>query len=326
MNAKITKQRLSHLLSYDWLKIVATALGVILLWMLIFTTSATRILPSQQFGIFNYMGSTVTSRFNDYTSLSNIFSHEVIAISVGDTTTGGEEYVYQVMEARLVTNVVDVVFSPDVEGETSTEYQKEINGEPQKVTCLEDFLYRYTSYLYRLDGEDGFLAKMENYLNSYYNGDYENGEFDEAKVEADFREFVSATKDKRYKNEESIARGVQGELERISGYRTALIEFYSYLDAGYISLTEKTLYKHSNGTIYEFTGAYSINLCPSEKMENLKKDVYYRVTDEESNQTKTTALNMNLVFIKDGETRDGYEFENLSFVNQLVKTHCADLN
>ncbi len=326
MNAKITKQRLSHLLSYDWLKIIATIVGIILFWELIFTMSATRILSSQQFGIYNYIGSSITQRFNEYANSADSFSHELIQISVEDLTAGGNEYVYTLAESRLATNEADVVFAPDIEGNNLVQYKKEINGELINATCLEDFLYRYSQYVYQLDGEKGYFKQMENYLNGYYNGDYKNGELDEEKVETDFRTFVSATKDKRYKTAEQISSGIEGEIKRIKGYKTALIEFNSYLEKGYISLTEKTLYRFSNNEIFELTGAYSINLCPNEKMENLKKDVYYRITDEESSQTKTTALNMNLILIRDDKAREGLVFESLAFVNQIIRTHCADLN
>ena len=56
MDAKITKTRLSRLLSYDWLKIVGVIAGVILVWSLIFTMTATRITPAQQFHVLNYVG------------------------------------------------------------------------------------------------------------------------------------------------------------------------------------------------------------------------------------------------------------------------------
>lgn len=322
MDAKITKKRLSQLLSYDWLKIVGVIAGVILIWSLVFTTTATRILSSQQFGIYNYMGSTVTDRFHNYSDLTNKFSYEVIKTSGNDATTGGDEYLFQIMEARLVTAEADVVFTPDIEG-GGIQYQTELNGEAKQTTCLEDFLYRYTGYVYQLDGEDGYLAQMANYLNGYYGGDYVNGELDEAKVEADFRALVAETKDKRYKKEASILEGIKGEKERISAYRQSLVDFNSYLEKGYISLTQKTLYFNYDSEIVEKTGCYSINVCPDERMDNLKRDVYYRVTDEESEQTKTTALNMNLILIKDGETREGFQFESLTFVNYLVETHCA---
>ena len=172
MNAKITKQRLSHLLSYDWLKIIATIVGIILFWELIFTMSATRILSSQQFGIYNYIGSSITQRFNEYANSADSFSHELIQISVEDLTAGGNEYVYTLAESRLATNEADVVFAPDIEGNNLVQYKKEINGELINATCLEDFLYRYSQYVYQLDGEKGYFKQMENYLNGYYNGDY----------------------------------------------------------------------------------------------------------------------------------------------------------
>ena len=60
MDAKITKKRLNLFLSYEWIKVVALIVGVIVLWSLIFTTTATRITPAQQFTIFNYMGTNAT--------------------------------------------------------------------------------------------------------------------------------------------------------------------------------------------------------------------------------------------------------------------------
>jgi hypothetical protein len=325
MDAKITKKRLTQLLSYDWLKIVGAMAGGILIWTLVFTTTATRIMPSQNFGIYNYLGSTATFKFNEYSNLVNSFSYEVIETTTGDATTGGDEYTFQIMEARLVTAEVDVVFTPDTEG-GAIQYQTEVGGEVKTSTCLEDFLYRYSNYAYRLDGDDGYLAQMERYLNGYYGGDYVNGAMDKAKIESDFRAYVKESKDKRYKKEQQIKVAVEKEFERIEGYRKALIDFNSYLTEGYISLTEKTLYYNNESGIVQKTGCYSINICPDERMDELKKDVYYRVTDEESEQTKTTALNMNLILINDGETREGYQFESLTFVNHLVKTHCSALN
>ena len=61
MDAKITKLRLSRMLSYDWLKIVGTAVGVIIVWVLIFTMTATRITPAQTFTIANYLGNNAMS-------------------------------------------------------------------------------------------------------------------------------------------------------------------------------------------------------------------------------------------------------------------------
>ena len=56
MDAKITKLRLSRMLSYDWLKIIGAAAAVIIVWVLIFTMTATRITSAQTFTVHNYLG------------------------------------------------------------------------------------------------------------------------------------------------------------------------------------------------------------------------------------------------------------------------------
>lgn len=328
MDAKITKQRLGQMLSYDWMKIILSIVGGILIWSLVFTTTSTRIIPSQSFGIFNYLGSTVTTKFSDYTDNTSLFSYEVIEVSAQDVNTAGDEYAFTLMEARLTTDEADVMFVADIDG-GYIEYSE--NGETKTATYLEDFLYRYNSYSYQLDdsadGQKGYLSQMKDYLDGYYHGDYLNGELDRAKIESDFKARATKNKDKRYKTEEQIKNGVNGEVERIQLYRQSLIDFYEYLEKGYIALTEETLYfTDSNNQPVTVTGCFSVNLCPNEAtMGDLKNLVYYRVTDEETEQTKSTALNMNLVLIHDIETEPGFEFERLGFVTHLVKTYCSEL-
>ena len=327
MDAKITKKRLSQMLSYDWMKMVLTAAGMIIVWTLALTITATRIMPSQAFGVYAYMGTTVTDKFSNLpTRTQNLFSYEVIERKTEDINTGGDEYALQIMEARLTTEEVDVLFAPHVAGGS---IQYTLDGETQSTTYLEDFLYRFYNYAHRLDGENGYLKQMENYLNEYYKGDYTNpNNLDKQKVETDFRAKVKETKDKRYKTEEQIQAGVQGELDRFAKYRQAYADFNDYLDKGYIALQELTLYfTDSKGAVTPITGAFSINLCPDETlMGELKKEVYYRVTDEETSETKSAIQDMNLIIIKDQTKNAGFEFERLSFVTYLVQTYCSALN
>lgn len=328
MDAKITKQRLGQMLSYDWLKIILSIAAGILVWSLVFTTTATRITPSQSFGIFNYLGSSVSTKFNDYADRPELFSYEVLEVSAQDLNVSGDQYAFQIMEARLATDEADVMFVANIDG-GYLEYSE--NGETKKATYLEDFLYRYYAYAYRLDdadGQKGYLTQMKEYLNGYYNGDYTNADgLDEQKVESDFRARAKNNKDKRYKTEEKIQQGVQDDIQRIQSYRQSLVDFYEYLDKGYIQLTQETLhFVDSNGQPHDITGSFSINLCPNEEtMGELKSEVYYRVTDEETEQMKSTALNMNLVVINDVKTESGFEFERLGFVTQLVQKYCSEL-
>ena len=323
MDAKITKKRLSDFLSYDWLKMVGIAVGFIVVWALVFTTTATRIIPSQSFGIYTYKGALGGAGYIRYAEMEDL-SYEVIKIDAQDSMkTAGDDNILTIMETRLAVDEIDVAFTSDA-GEGFYQYQTP-EGETKKTTCLEDFIYRYYGYTYRLDGENGYLAGMAAYLNTYYGENYQTGELDKAKVESDFLARIKANKDKRYKKQAEINEGIKGEIERITAYRNSLVEFYGYLEKGYISLTEKTLYmQNHSGEIQAVTGVYSINLCPNDKMKSLVDDVYYYVEDEETGDVKTAA-NMNIVLVREAEVESGFEYEKISFVNHIVRKHCSDL-
>ena len=120
MDAKITKERLSRMLSYDWLKIVGAIVAAILVWSLIFSMSATRITPAQQFTAINYFGNVGTINTNFSKTLSNaytndVFSSEVLKITEVDVG-GNAEYGATLMETRMATSEGDVVFVPNTMG------------------------------------------------------------------------------------------------------------------------------------------------------------------------------------------------------------------
>ena len=52
MDARITKKRVGHMLSYDWIKIIAIAAAAIVLWSLLFTMTATRATVGQTFYLY----------------------------------------------------------------------------------------------------------------------------------------------------------------------------------------------------------------------------------------------------------------------------------
>ena len=77
MDAKITKQRLSRMLSYDWLKIIGMIVGICVVWSLVFTMTATQITPTQKFYTYSYVGTNFTDAFaKEYKK--EVFSYEVI--------------------------------------------------------------------------------------------------------------------------------------------------------------------------------------------------------------------------------------------------------
>ncbi|MBS5021685.1 MAG: hypothetical protein KH054_00860 [Firmicutes bacterium] len=330
MDAKITKKRLNIFLSYDWIKILLAAVAAILVWSLIFTTAATRVTQAQNFTIFNYTGTKGTSRFNSYSTLlreKNVFSYDILEISSTDITTG-EQYSETLLQTRVSTGEGDALFAANINEGVTTKY-KDDQGNEFAPTYLEQFLYGYHTAAATF-GEGGYLDQMADYLNGYYQGDYKTHTIDEQKVETDFRVRIKRLNDKRFKKESQIREGLKQEIQRIESYKTSLTSFLSYLEKGYVALQETTLYLQDlNGKPLTRTDYYRINLCPNEKMEDLKKDVcYYKtITDEDGEKKIASAENVCLVLMDLAEEKYSYSrFEGLSFVNYLVETHCSDLN
>ena len=327
MDAKITKTRLGRLLSYDWLKIVGVIAAVILVWSLIFTMTATRITPAQQFHVLNYVGNY---SFGDsfqkmYKGAKDELSYEVMELHSEDLSAN-KQYLTTLMEARLATYEADVMFVADID-DPDTDYKDEKGETQYKHTYLETFIMRYRYSLYNLSDptvdENSYFKKMETYLNLYYKGDWTNEDnLSKEVVEKDFRARVKKNKDKRYKTEKQILAGIEKDIERIEKYRDGLATFYENVKNGYIAYNHVEFTYESGEDVTTING-YTLNLCPNESMKNLKDYVSYPVVeiDESGNKTSVkSAENMNVAFFNAGkEMEQGFQYENVLFINYLVE-------
>lgn len=326
MDAKITKTRLSRMLSYDWLKMLLTAVAAIVVWMLIFTMTATRITPAQQYTVYNYVGNTsLSAEFYDFLQggkTADRFSHEVLKIDSYDFTTTGSS-THEILSARMQTDEGDALFLSPL-NDASTAY-KEDEETKYRYTYLESYLRRYA---YMTFDVNEYLEQMRAYLNGYY-GDYkaENATLNEEKVETDFRK--REKKDKRYKKEGDIRKGIALDKERLEKYRAALINVEGYLENGTITLVEtelKETLENGEEKVVVKKGAYAINLCPTTRTSGLQKYVGYSktVTDEEGNELSVrTAENMMLCLLDLRGMDANYLGENLIFIDYTVQRAMA---
>ena len=335
MDAKITKLRLSRMLSYDWLKIVGTAAAVIIVWVLIFTMTATRITPAQTFTVANYLGNnSLSTNFNKSINSAfsgDVFTGEVMEFTSIDLPTAGD-VAGQLLEARVTTDEGDVMFvsqqpNPDTAYTVQTTDENGQTVEETKYghTYLETFLSGYRWQVHNLDPEDenSFFKQMERYLNEYYTGGYtDENSLDEEKVEEAFRARIKRTKDKRYKTEETIQKGIDEAIDRMQKYQKALVAFYGYLDEGLVSL-RKTNYTLMDGEQYPFEGVYSINLCPdTERMGKLADIVGYSVTHvtEDGDETYVnSAKDMNICLFNLNGKEEEFRYEALLYVVHLIE-------
>lgn len=328
MDAKITKQRLGRMLSYDWLKIVGIAVALIVAWSLIFTMSATRITTAQQFTVFNYVGNagfTATNFSEHYQDAfeNDVFSYEVIETNYVDLATSGNQW-STLLESRVATEEGDVIFVADI-GNKSYEEKDEQGNVTYAYTYLESLVLSYGHTLFDFDYENpnSYFRQMESYLNAYFENDWRTGELNEEKVEEDFRARIKKNKDKRYKTEKQIQKGLEGEIDRLNKYRDGLIEFYGYWADGIVAPTEVNFtYENSRGDVIEYKGVYSWNICVDETvMKDLHKYVGYYVQEEgeDGNKTVVKSQNMNVAFFNMKGTEKGFEYENLLYLNSVIR-------
>ncbi len=311
------------MLSYDWLKIVGVALGLIFVWLLIFQVSATRVIPSQQFVVVNYNGNMTLG--DEYSAhFSKVFDDGVLSGDVIETETVDmpmNTAYSEVFQARVELGDFDVVFVSQ-QGDENTLIENADENAPKEYarTYLETLLngYRYCIYDLDLEKENNYFAQLENYLNPYYGGDYKTGELDKAKVEEDFRARAKQMKDKRYKKEEKLQEGVKIDIERIEKYQKALVAFYDYLDKGYIELVQ-TQHTATDSYDADWSGVYALNICPSSTTEEAKtalaKIIRYSTEDEQ-----ISAENMCVSFFDNDEEYPAYRFEGLVYAMNLVGT------
>ena len=84
MDARITKQRLGNLLSYDWLKIIVSIAIAALALSLFFTMVRTTPTSAQSFEIYGYTDVYTGSKFggvSEELESKNAFSYEILTVT-----------------------------------------------------------------------------------------------------------------------------------------------------------------------------------------------------------------------------------------------------
>ena len=324
MDAKITKQRIGRMLSYDWLKIVGIIVAAIIVWSIIFTTTATRVMPTQQMTIFSYHCNTVLSEsyYNRQEGLlkGGLFSYEVIELHTYDLSVQ-KDMSQMMMQTRLSTNEGDLMFVPNA---PDVELKVTEDGETTYPrTYLESAVAMYP---YNFFDVEEYLQGMDEFLDEQYGGDHKTGTLDEDKVKQAFLDRVKAKKDKRFKTAAQRQDGAEKEVERIRKYKTAYDEFTGYLDAGVVSLQYVEV-KNPDGTVVlnestgqpERAGNFAVNLCPDvSKMGKLRE--WYSYYDETAATPSITAQNMCVLFLDMYDVDDTFEYESLVYVTHLIKS------
>ena len=145
MDARITKQRLSNLISYDWIKIVVTIVVACLVLALLFAFTAARPRRAQEFYVYAY---TDVSTGSDFSSLKEeledgVFSYDILSVGTEgfDGSMGSTTYTL-----RRSVGSGNVLFVTDNRVyETDEEGQIVLDEEGEPVVETESTLYTMAS-------------------------------------------------------------------------------------------------------------------------------------------------------------------------------------
>ena len=298
MDARITKHRLSNMLSYDWIKIllaIAAAVGVL---VMLFTMIATRPTNAQTFLIYGYYG---TSSGSDYYSHQddlknkNVFSYDILKIG-GEVFEGS--YSSQVFAARRTTSSGTVMFvshDKNEEDENATTRLEDLAAlgftRGDKETLLRD--------------PEKFMQDCEAYLNGFF----KDGALDEQAVKDCF--LSRNGKDKRFRSASQKQKGIQKERERILKLQEDYAAVKRAFDEGSFTYTQVTLESNAHAG-EKATLTVAINLSKLSGIENL----FYYQKEGSSKQEKE---NLNLIIFNNGEKKgmSDLKFEAVSYLKYL---------
>ena len=317
MDAKITKQRLSTLLSYDWLKILVTVAVAVFLVLLVFLISATRATNAQTFSVYAY---TDLSAGEDFTSVadtlkkSDVFSYDILKTEAETFSSGTQ---VDQLSLRRSTGSGTVMFISDQAGYRTNDdgsYETDDNGDRIPVselwsltmggaaTAESDVGVVYDSK-YWLD------TMCKEYLVSFFGENLENAEPDAGKVRESF--FARNGKDKRYKTAAAREAGVAEERERLVSLREDYLAVQELFEKGVYT---HTMYegKTSEGEVYQ--SYLGINVG---RLTNLGDLVYY---EGEDGVHETESINL-VVFFNDFGAANGMLFEPVTFLRWLYETY-----
>ena len=318
MDARITKQRLGNLISYDWLKMLVTIVCFVLVLVLLFTMTATRPRNTQEYGVYAYTDLSTTSSFSNLgeTLLErDVFSYDILAVSAEGFS--GNNYASATYSARRAAGQGTVMLLTDNRVYQTDENGDQVldeNGEP--VVETESQLYSFTGGVaFNAPGAITttydtvyYLQLCEEYLVQFFGEDWaESDDFDGEKTPEE--SFARNEGDKRYKTDEQRAQGLEDERARLRKLREDYLAVREAFENGTFTHTAYEDAENEGETVH-----LGINIGGLNRLTDL---VYY--TD--SAGTRTTR-NINLVILyNDYLYGNDLNFETVSFLRYLLDTY-----
>ncbi len=330
MDNRLTKKRLSDLLSYEWIIMIIVCIVSIVFWELMYDVGSVKLTAGQDFKFFyDYtISPSANGDLRRQLSEKNTYSYDVLKIS-SEAINKDNNVLYN----RLSIREGDVIFS-DIVG------LDDYNASLEKGETPKNRLRAYSlidTIEYKIGAIDVMLDNAKEYLKSNFFVDgydetsdgYGTENIDDAKVR---KVFISRNgKDNRFRSAEAVNQGVKLEKDRIVKLCENVKFMQEFFDnpENEDSFVRYTKYsqtceftKNATSTTYkdllqmEKTAGrenriYAINLGKLKGGKNITNFMQYGEDDK-----ITDIIIMSFDFTS---YQPHLQYENLSFISSMIK-------
>lgn len=304
MDARITKSRLSNMLSYDWLKIIVAIVAAVLGLSVFFTTVAPRPREHQIFTVYAYRelaDGEDAMELADTLKQRAVFSYDILNVESESFGTG--QYSETAYVARMMAGEGTAMFT------TTNSSVVTVDGEERETTVLEEVT----------SGEDlnltldtvQYLTDCENYLIRFFGENWRTGDLNRSEAE---RCFLNRNeKDRRFRSEEKRAAGIESEYKRLESLR----EDFALVSDKFADGTLSHAYVRDGGE--EYPRAFRLG-----KLKGLSRLYYYPVENDGKRESKTENICLVLFHRDDDAGKPAFFVENdlryeaISFLRYLI--------
>lgn len=284
MDAKITKQRLGNLLSYDWLKILGVIAAAIAVLAMFFTMVRTRPSDEQIFTVYGYLLNEGT--VGGTTPAQDIFSYEILQTG-SETFNEKTAYIFTV---RRSVSEGSVLFVSDLVRNEGTE---EETNDLLSVTGG-------TAGAVALDTEE-YLNDCKNYLVRFFGEELREEDLDRELVRETF--LNRNGKDKRFRTQAKKEEGIVLEEARIKKLRGDYLGVIVALESGKLSHKVVETEEGSSSIAFHLGGLNRIGR------------LYYCGEYEDAQSA------LNLVILNNRNPESDLRYEAVSYLNYLVREY-----
>lgn len=310
MDARITKQRLGVLLSYDWLKILgAIAVAVVAIYVLFLILTAQPTI-AQVYTVYTYGGLNIgTDSGALVKKLKGSFSYDIVDVEMENFGSGsmGE----QALTARRGVLEGDAVLAANyTEGDGLTPFEQLCVGYGSYVPARQVFQGFYDIPTLLQDAK----AYLSGYFDDPATAEDETLTREEpiaSQVEAAF--YRKNSDDKRFKTDAQKAAGIAKERERAISLRQNFLSVTEAFESGSLYLVPYCI-NLKNGAGEETTFEANVGVG----LGNLTglRDLFYYYEGG-----KPVTENVVLVFFDNGYRTEDTKYENLAFLCYLLKNY-----